>query len=277
VSKTSYVIAAVVAAALAGAGAWFYWQQQHATPAAVEAPPPVAEAAPAEPAAVASAASEPAIQHPIPAPAADAAAAPTSIESALAELFDRKTLLAMFQTQDVARRVVATVDNLGRAHAPVALWPVNPTPGRLAVENRNGADQIGADNAARYAPFVALVESVDLAKAAGLYVRLYPQLQQAYGDIGFPRRYFNDRLVAVLDQLLATPQPSEPLKVHLPQINGPVKPERPWVLYEFDDPALQSLSAGQRILLRMGPDNERRLKLRITELRRLVTAGATKP
>jgi hypothetical protein len=254
VSKTWYLIAAIVVAVLVGTGAYFYAQQQHPPAAAAEAPPPIADAAPAEVPAAASAASEPAIQHPLPAPAATA---PLSVEAALAELFDRKTLLAMFQTQDVARRVVATVDNLGRAHAPVALWPINATAGRLAVDKRDGAELIGADNAARYTPFVALVESVDLSS--------------------FPKRYFNDRLVAVLDQLLATPVPSEPLKVHLPQINGPVKPERPWVTYEFDDPALQSLSAGQRILLRMGPENERRLKARLGELRRLVTSAGAKP
>jgi hypothetical protein len=53
-----------------------------------------------------------------------------------------------------------------------------------------------------------------------------------------------------------------------------VRPERPWVLYEFDDPALQALSAGQKMLLRMGPVNERRMKTKLAEIRRLVTADA---
>jgi hypothetical protein len=104
-------------------------------------------------------------------------------------------------------------------------------------------------------------------------MRLYPLFQQAYEDLGYPKRYFNDRLVEVIDQLLATPEVAGELKVHLPAINGPVQPERPWVLNEFDDPALQSLSAGQKILLRMGPVNERRMKTKLSEIRRLVTAG----
>ena len=114
-------------------------------------------------------------------------------------------------------------------------------------------------------------------KAVAVYTRMYPQLQRAYEDIGFPRRYFNDRLVAVIDLLLATPDVAGPIKVHLPPINGPVKREQPWASYEFDDPALQSLSSGQRMLLRVGPDNERRLKARLTELRRLVATGGGKP
>jgi hypothetical protein len=227
------------------------------------------------PAPTASPASEPAIKHPIDTPAdTPQSAAPLDAEGALTELFGRKTVLSMFQTQDFARRLVATVDNLGRSHAPVAVWPVNPTPGRLVVENKDGAEVIGADNGLRYTAFVLLVETVDLRKAVATYARLYPQLQQAYEDLGFPKRYFNDRLVEVIDLLLATPDLDQPPKVRLPQINGPLQPERPWVLYEFDDPALQTLTAGQRILLRMGPVNERRIKGKLLEIRRLVTAGS---
>ena len=77
----------------------------------------------------------------------------------------------------------------------------------------------------------------------------------------------------MIDQLLATPDVSEPLKIRLPQINGPLQPERPWVLYEYEDPTLQSLSAGQKIMLRMGTVNERRMKSKLAEIRRLVATG----
>jgi len=223
---------------------------------------------------MASTASEPVIKHPIEAPAdISQPTVPLDAETALTDLFGRKTVLSMFQTQDFARRFVATVDNLGRTHAPVAVWPVNPTPGPLVVERKDGAEVIGADNGLRYTAFVLLVESVDMRKAAATYARLYPQLQKAYEDLGFPRRYFNDRLVDVIDLLLSTPDLDQPPQVRLPQINGPLRPERPWVLYEFEEPSLRSLAAGQKILLRMGPVNERRMKGKLLEIRRLVTAG----
>jgi hypothetical protein len=273
VKKSSYVVA--IAAVVVWIGfAVYLWRQQHAPVATPVATPPVVSIAPTAPSPATSAASEPVIKHPIEAPVeSPLAALPQDAEGALTELFGRKTALSVFQTQDFARRFVATVDNLGRSHAPVALWPVNPTPGRLVVEKRDGADVIGADNGLRYTAFVLLVESVDLHKAAATYVRLYPQLQQAYEALGFPNRYFNDRLVEVIDLLLATPDVEQPLRVRLPQINGPLQPERPWVTYEFEEPALQSLAAGQKILLRMGPVNERRMKVKLKEIRRLLTAG----
>ncbi len=201
---------------------------------------------------------------------------PFDLQTALSELFGLRTVQSMFRLDDFPRRLVATIDNLGRSHARAQLWPVNPASGVFDVEERDGAVFIGADNGLRYTPYVLLLETVDLQMTVALYKRIYPSLQEAYEELGYPRGYFNDRLVEVIDQLLATPETDAPLQVRLPAINGPVRPARPWVLYEFADPAMESLSAGQKILLRMGSINERRIKARLGELRRLLTVPPTK-
>jgi len=238
------------------------------------APPAMTEPGPA-PVAQAPAESEPAIRYPIDTASAPALG-PAGAEQVLAEVFGAKPVRSLFQLQDFARRFVATVDNLGRSQAPSGLWPVNPVGGRFIVERRGDALVLGADNAQRYTPYVLLLENADMSALAAAYTRLYPSLQQAYQELGYPNRYFNDRLVQVIDQLLATPIPEAPLKMHLPTIAATEQPKRPWVLYEFDDPALQSLSAGQRLLLRMGPVNERRVKARLAEFRRLVAGEAAR-
>ncbi|OJW90460.1 DUF3014 domain-containing protein [Alicycliphilus denitrificans] len=83
----------------------------------------------------------------------------------------------------------------------------------------------------------------------------------------------NGRIVAVLDHLLAAPAPQGPLAVQLTQVRGEVPSTRPWVRYEFADPQLEALSSGQKMLVRMGPDNARRLKAVLAELRRRVATG----
>jgi hypothetical protein len=65
--------------------------------------------------------------------------------------------------------------------------------------------------------------------------------------------------------LLATPQPS-----------GPIELERPNVMYTYADPALEARPAGQKLLLRMGPDNAAALKAKLMELRTLLTASPPK-
>ena len=272
----------LVLVVLAGAGGAWWWQQAQApvvtpaAPPAVTSAPPVAAAPPALPA------SEPASgpQNPVETLAPPEAALPAlagsddHVARALGELLGARDMAAFLQMDGLVRRVVATVDNLGREHAPARLWPVNPTPERFAVVGSGPVQTIGLDNAARYGALVRWIESVDMERAVALYARLYPLFQQAYEELGYPGRYFNDRLVAVIDHLLQAPEPASPVAVKLTEVKGDVPSLRPWVRYEFADPQLQSLSSGQKIMVRVGLENERRLKARLKALRALVATGA---
>lgn len=273
---------AVAALALAGAGAfWRQYSRSSLRPPAAEP----AKAAPAPPAVTSAPAVEPAIRYPIeaavPASAAPAGAralpslgqADAFVNDALIELLGRKAVLSQLSVDHFVGRVVATVDNLDRSHAPARHWPINPMPGRFVVAE---GGLVGADNAARYAPFVQWVETIDTGQAAALYVRLYPLFQSAYEELGYPRRYFNDRLVAVIDHLLQTPELGAPAKVKLTEVKGPLESTAPWTRYEYDDSALEARSAGQKMLLRMGDANARRLKVKLVEWRRQIT-GAKAP
>ncbi|CAN5309068.1 hypothetical protein BH09PSE6_BH09PSE6_19340 [soil metagenome] len=179
----------------------------------------------------------------------------------------RKGASQFLLLDDLAHRIVATVDNLGRQHAASRLWPVVPTTGRFSVDQRDGASVIAAGNFARYTAFVNFIEAVDTARAVELYRRFYPALQAAYRELGYPKAYFNDRLVEVIDLLLETPEPEQSPAVALTDVKGPVAAQRPWVHYDFVDPDLQSLAAGQKVLLRMGVASERRTKAKLRDLR----------
>lgn len=196
------------------------------------------------------------------------------VAQAAQDLLGKAQVLQFFQLDALVRRIVATVDNLARPLAPAQLWPVHPTPGRFSAEQTEQGLVIAQANVARYRPLVALAESLPLDGAARLYRHLYPLFQQAYEDLGYPEQYFNDRLVAVLDHLLATPEPAQPLRVQLTPVAGEVPSLRPWVRYEFADAALQQRSSGQKILLRMGADNARRLKTVLAGFRARVAVGA---
>jgi hypothetical protein len=59
-------------------------------------------------------------------------------------------------------------------------------------------------------------------------------------------------------------------------IEGPVKLVQRKVLYEFADPELEALSAGQKIMIRIGPENAARLKAKLLEIRRELVREAPK-
>jgi hypothetical protein len=270
------ILLALAALLIAGVVVAWIWRSQQSTPAesAVAVPAPPASEARSAPEAPAAAASAPALQYPLP-EAADQPLRNEDVPSALADLLGAKAVSAFLQTDNFARRAVATIDSLGRDHSPTAAWPVVPTGGRFTVEERADGPVIAADNASRYTPFVLLVGTLDVPSTVKLYRRMYPLLQQAYRDLGFGDRYLNDRVVEVIDLLLAAPEPTEAPRLELTEVKGPVPSTRPWVRYRFADPELEQLAAGQKILIRMGTVNERRLKAKLAELREAIAGGSS--
>ncbi|MFL6692802.1 MAG: DUF3014 domain-containing protein [Ramlibacter sp.] len=211
----------------------------------------------------------------LPAPAEEVLT-PGDIPGALAQLLGRDAVLKFLDTTDFPRRAVATLDNLGREHAPVSVWPVVPMPGRFLVAGNGTSQAVSAENAMRYRPFVALVDSIDAAKAVELYRRLYPSLQQAYRELGFGDRSLHGRVLEVIDLLLATPEPLQPPAITLAEVKGPISSTSPWTRYEFADAGLERLAAGQKILLRVGPDNRKVLKAKLGQIRRQLLGVSTR-
>lgn len=277
-----WLIGAVVVLGLAGIG-YLWWQGQQGAALVPITAAPAPEPAPvvAEPAPAASAATPehypieaiaPATENP-PAALTDSGSA---VREALIALLGREQVLSFLDLSDFAHRVVATVDNLGRTYAAARLWPVVPAPARFLVVERDGATYMADGNMDRYAAFVRFASSIDSGAAVALYVRMYPMLQQAYVELGYPGKYFNNRLVEVIDLLLATPELTEPIRLTLTKVRGPVVAQRPWVRYEYWDPTLEARPAGQKMLMRMGPKNARQLKAKLRELRqRLTKSGVT--
>ncbi|AOW15771.1 hypothetical protein LPB72_03315 [Hydrogenophaga crassostreae] len=284
-SRLPFILVVLALLALAAYQGWRYFQPQPVPVTATEAPVTMPASSsddtaslPADPALV----EPPAIENPIealtPEPAGaepvalpELADADGIVKEQLATLFSRKDLLTYLQVDGFVRKSVASIDNLARSQAASRLWPVNPTPQRFSTQvGPNGVETIHPANSQRYAPMVRLIESVDSAQAVAVYRGLYPLFQQAYEDLGFPDGYFNDRLVQVLDHLIATPVPAEPPAVTLVEVKGSVPSLRPWVRYEFVDPGLQAQSAGRKILIRMGAANQQRLQAKLKDLRQRV-------
>ena len=263
-------IAPVLGGSVLGLGllaGWIWWTRQEA-PVVATAP---ADPAPAPVAPVPAPVAEPAVQFPVHPPADTVPLQERELPAAIAHFFGARSS-EFLELDDVARRLVATIDNLGRQHAPPSAWPARTIGGQFTVETRpDGSQVIAPANAQRYTRFVEFASAVDADGAVRLYTRMYPVLEAVWRQLGMGDRYLNDRVVAVVDQLLAAPEPAQPPQVVLTEVKGPIPSTRPWVRYEFADPQLESLSAGQKILVRVGPAHERRLKAKLREVRALLT------
>jgi hypothetical protein len=255
-TEIKWLIALLLAAA-AGAAAWFFWNRTEPPPtvtAPMEQQAPVAEPAeplhPVEPLEVTPGEGELVELPPL-------EESDTYFALALIDVFgpELETLLA---DEALIDKSVATVDNLTRSRVAEKIRPVGRLSGNFIVSaaGENGPFYLSPDNYARYRPLVNMVTGADLDELAATYRRFYPLMQEAFAQLGYPDGYFNDRVVAVIDHLLATPEPEEPVRL-----------VQPHVLYEFADPELEALSGGQKLLLRMGPDHAARIREILTELR----------
>lgn len=188
-------------------------------------------------------------------PALDAS--DTALAAALGRLRGGPAALERLVMTRVIRRIVATVDNLDRpGPIPLRVRAAPPVPGRPIVSGSGDDLTLSPENSARYQPWVAALQGLDMHAAAAVYFRYYPLFEQAYEDLGYPGRSFNARALQVIDHLLAAPD-----------VHGVIRLVQPKVLYRFADPDLEALSCGQKIMVRIGPDNEMVVKRALRSLR----------
>ena len=175
---------------------------------------------------------------------------------ALSGLMGDRALGQFFLTDQMVRKFVATVDNLPRQAVPMQIRSVKPIPGRFETSGSMGVLTIAPTNSSRYVGFIDAVSMVNLKSLVNLYATHYALFQQAYRELGYPKGFFNNRLLVAIDDMLA----SEDLL-------SPIALLQPKVLYEFADPNLESLSAGQKIMTRIGMSNAQRLRKLLKALR----------
>ncbi len=276
-SKTTRWLVFLVAL-LAIAAAVILWWQKQVPPVALPEQPKAEPQAEAPPASAPVAPAGPEILHPIEiargelgeesgAGSESEPAKPSALDEsdpvateALTGLYGREAFERLFFPNDIVRHIVATIDNLPRKEVAQRLIPVKPPAGQFLTTGKEGSVVLSPQNYARYTPYVRLAQSVNPKTVVAAYVRLYPLFQQAYQELGYPNGYFNDRLIEVIDHLLEAPG-----------ANGPVMLVQPRVLYQFSDPQMEALSAGEKLLIRMGPENARKVKEMLREVRRTLT------
>lgn len=259
--KTMWLVVLLVLGGIAAG--FYYWQMSQQ-----DLPPPPQETAAPEPPPPPP---EPQIRHPIkeapsekPLPALETS--DDAMVEALTGFFGQTAVQEFFDVKEVVRRFVVTVDNLPRQKVPLRYRLFKPVAGQFRATGQDEDYLTDPDNYRRYKSYVLLADAVDAKKLVAVYTRFYPLFQQEYMNLGYPKGYFNDRLVEAIDDLLAAPE-----------IPGRVKLVRPKVMYRFADPALEELSAGQKIMIRMGVENAVRIKARLREVRQELTGQASHP
>jgi hypothetical protein len=240
------VIAAVIAVALVAAGATWWFKMR--TPAAPDGQAPAAAVAPAAQGA--------AIVREYPAsnlPPLDA------LDPAFREIVGALTSSPLIgrwlATSDLARQLAALVAGATGQRLPLKLLaPLRPA-GSFAILEQQGRTVIDPASYARYDRLADAIVALDPAAVARAYQTLGPRLEDATSELGEAGRTFDQSLGAALASVAQTPIP-----------DGPIEVTPRGGVYAFADPRLEALTPLQKLLIRSGPANARRVQAHLAAI-----------
>jgi len=116
----------------------------------------------------------------------------------------------------------------------------------------------------RYDALAQAINSIDKQGAVALYYKYLPLFQAVFAEFSYPDNY----------QLLDSIKAATSKIIQAPVISGEIEVIRPSVRYKFADPKLENLSALDKQMLRMGPDNTQLIQKKLRELiQQLIASG----
>jgi hypothetical protein len=174
----------------------------------------------------------------------------------VSSLSSHPRVLTWLATGGLIRNFVVGVENISMGRSPAARLralrpaaPFRPT--------QRGEDVV-VDPASydRYRPLAGAVESIDPQEAARVYATLKPRLEDAYRELGHPGSF--DR---ALERAIV-----ELLKVPVLEGNAVIVPKG--ALYIYEERGIERLTAAQKQVERLGPQNVRIIQAKLGEFAR---------
>ena len=256
---------------------WFWTQEQKPAAKTIEVPP-VAVTAPlsgmpatpdipqrTEPVTVvvpdpAAVAVEGSITPDLPAPAGATALTPQEGDALLREQLAaagaKPILLRMLSEQQPLEVSAALIDGLGRGVILRKFLSGSLHSEAFSVVTEDDGIYMSPASYLRYDTLADAIAALDIGMLVNTFHMLRPVYEQVYGYLGLNPDDFDNAVVRTLDLVLATPEIGEPIAL---------QPKS--VMYLYATPALESLPDVQKQLLRMGPENIRRIKQQAQILR----------
>ncbi|MEQ8860043.1 MAG: DUF3014 domain-containing protein [Pseudomonadales bacterium] len=155
---------------------------------------------------------------------------------------------------DYVRRLAVLAENASRGTLPRRQLAFLAPSGPFKVVERGDEVFIDPVSYDRYDRYVAQLDSVEPARLAGLLETINPLMESALAEIGVeapPGQVF----AAAVREVLS-----------VPVLDGQIELIQPNVMYQYADPELEALSPLKKQVLRMGPDNVRKLQAYLRRL-----------
>jgi hypothetical protein len=183
----------------------------------------------------------------------------TFLRALLGTLSAHPDFVRWLATDNLIRQMANVIDRLARGLSPAPEVSVLRPLGDFDVA-RAERPTIAPSSFRRYDGLATIVESLDAKAVVEAYRTVHPRLDEAYRALGRTENGVDQAVDVALQTLIDTPVPVEPVMV----ISGK------GATYAYADAQYENLLPAQKQLLRMGPDNVRRIQSRLREIQTLL-------
>jgi hypothetical protein len=225
------LVIGIVVASLAATGVILYLKGKKAPPP----PPPAPVEAPAMPAPAPAP-----TQMPLPA----LTASDDFIRSHAASLSSNPGWAEWLKQSDLLNRLAGAVEIMNNGKLPKDAFDFLAPKKKFTTIKNGGKTYLDPKSYSRYDGVASVVDSINAADAAKLFMNVKPLLNEACQLVGSRTCDMQERSLRIIKSLLA-----------VPEVDGGVRVTPKIVTWAMADPALEGLSAPQKVILRMGPKN----------------------
>ena len=173
----------------------------------------------------------------------------------LKDLSSYPKLAEWLKVNDLIRRIAAAVDNIAHGMSPRAHLKFLTPNKSFTVVNKGEELYLNPQSYRRYDLVADAFASLDAKGAVRIFREVKPLFQEAYQELGYPNQDFQETLVQAIKELLGTPI-----------VKGDIVVVQGVTTYQMADENLEDLDDAQKDLLRMGPQNIRKVQNKLREM-----------
>lgn len=170
---------------------------------------------------------------------------------------DGMAIEPMLVEKDLVRHFVVFVDNLAQGELARKVSPLKGPDRVFTVSEITNKTYLNPDSYHRYDLYADFVANLNEMQLAATYKELTPLLSEAFEELGYGDMSFNERMLEAIDIMLAAPIIEQPIELDGVSVN-----------YQFVDPQLEALPNAQKLLVRMGPENSKKVKAALRRLKK---------
>ncbi len=173
----------------------------------------------------------------------------TAIKNAVVALATSPLVAKYLVDESLLQKFVINVNSIANKEMAPKHSLVSAPEVKFRVYQQAEREWIDAASFTRYNLYADALESMSTDDLLKLMDTYRPTLEEKFAEISPPNSSFDSTLLKAIDELLDTPVVPLPIEVYSDS-----------VMYKFKDEQIEALSGPQKQLLRTGPENMRRIK-----------------